>query len=221
VTLRVVIGADALAGAGGTESYAFTVARELQRLGHAPILSAGELGPMAEHIERCGIPVAGREAELPPVCDAVLANDAIACAALAARYPDARVVHVAHSDLHDHQLPPLTVGVVDAVVVMSDRVAKRIGALALDAPIVRLRQPIDTERFAPGGGIAARPRRALVLSNYLGDRRRQVLEDAWGGAGVEIVQVGVPDEPLLDRSEKRRVGKECPSKCKAAAGSVT
>lgn len=197
MTLRVVIGAEALAGWGGTESYSFTVARELQRLGHEPILSAGELGPMAEHIERSGIPVAHREAELPPACDAVLANDAIACATLAGRYPGTRMVHVAHSDLHDHQLP-LLAGMVDAVVVMSDRVAQRIGALALAAPIVRLRQPIDTERFAACGAIAERPRRALILSNYLGDRRRRVLEDAWGAAGVELVQVGVQAQPLLE-----------------------
>ena len=194
----MVIGAEALAGAGGTESYAFTVARELQRLGHEPIFSAGELGPMAEHIERSGIPVAHRETELPPACDVVLANDAIACATLAGRYPGARMVHVAHSDLHDHQLPLLAAGLVDAVVVMSDRVAERIGALALDAPIVRLRQPIDTERFALGGPIAERPRRALILSNYLGDRRRRVLEEAWGAAGVELVQVGTPAQPLFE-----------------------
>ena len=172
MTLRVVIGLESLTGAGGTESYAMTVARELQRLGHEPILSAAELGPMADHVERDGIPLARREAELPGGCDAVLANDAIAGATLAARYPQARLVHVAHSDLHDHQLPVLADGVVDAVVVMSDRIRQRVAALALDAPIVRLRQPIDTERFALGGPLAERPRRRADPGLHLHRRRR-------------------------------------------------
>ncbi|MCW2957719.1 MAG: hypothetical protein JWP18_522 [Solirubrobacterales bacterium] len=196
--LRIIIGLEAFAGGGGTESYAFTVARELQRLGHEPILTAAELGPMAEHAERAGLTVAGPDAELPATCDAILANDAIACLTLAARYPGTRTVHVTHSDLHDHQLPPLEAGIVDAVVVMSDRIAARVGALALDVPVVRLRQPIDTERFAAGGPLASRPRRALILSNYLGDARRRALEEAWGRAGVEVVQVGVATGQLLD-----------------------
>ena len=82
MTLRVVIGLESLTGAGGT-SYAMTVARELQRLGHEPILSAAELGPMADHVERDASRSPAGEAELPGGCDAVLANDAIAGATLA------------------------------------------------------------------------------------------------------------------------------------------
>ena len=196
--LRVVIGANALAHAGGTETYVVTVARELQRLGHDPLVVAAELGPMADRAERSGVPVAHSDAELPPACDALLVNDAVAGARLAQRYADARVVHVAHSDLHDHQLPVLAGGAVDTVVVMSDRIAARIRALALDVPVVRLRHPIDTERFAPRGDIAERPRRALILSNYLHGARRRALLDAWGEAGVECVQAGAPAAMSFD-----------------------
>ena len=98
----------------------------------------------------------------------------------------------AHSDVFDHQLPVLLPGVVSAVVVASDRVAARIEALALDAPIVRLRHPIDTELFVRGGPLRERPRRALILSNYLQGERRRALSEAWEAHGVECVQVGAP-----------------------------
>ena len=196
--LSVVIGANAFDHPGGTETYVFTVARELQRLGHEPVVAATEVGAMAEQAERSGIPLALHEAELPQRCDALLVNDAIAGAALAERYPDARHVHVAHSDLYDHQLPVMASGVVDAVIVLSDRVARRIASLALDAPIVRLTQPIDTERFVPRGDIAERPRRALLLGNYLSGSRRRALVDAWQDAGVECVQVGAATGLMVD-----------------------
>ena len=187
--LRVVIAAGALALPGGTESYAVTVARELQRLGHAPVLTAERLGPVAAAAERTGLPV-GSADDLPDGCDAVLAHDAASTCALAARYPGARVVQVAHSDLFDHQLPVVEPGVVDAVVVLSDRIARRVAALPLDVPVVRLRHPVDTELYFALGPLRSPPRRALVVSNYLQGERRKALVEAWGAAGVECVQIG-------------------------------
>jgi hypothetical protein len=161
-------------------------------------VAAQELGAMAELAQRRGILVARDTSELPATCDAVYAQDAIMAGALAERYPGTRLVAFAHSDLFDHQLPILLPGVVSAVVVGSDRVAARIRALALDAPMVRLRHPIDTERFVARGAIRERPRRALVLSNYLQGERRRALTEAWEEAGVECVQVGAPTEAQLD-----------------------
>ena len=197
--LRIVIGAHAFAHPGGTETYAFTVARELQRIGHEPVICADELGEMADRAERSALAVA--RSGPPAGCDAVLAQDAIAAATLAERFPQARVVQVAHSDLHDHQLPVLLEDVLDAVVVMSDRIAARVAALPLTAPVVRLRQPIDTELYKPRTPIGTRPRRALLLSNYLDGPRCRALTGAWEAAGVGCVQVGAPAQHSLDPSD--------------------
>jgi hypothetical protein len=196
--MRVVLGAFAFAQPAGTETYVITVAHELRRLGHEPIIAARELGPMAEVAQKRGIVVTDDESQLPASCDAVFAQDAIMAGMLAERYPATRLVAFAHSDLFDHQLPVLLPGVVAAVVVASERVAARIDALALDAPTVRLRHPVDTETFAPSGRIRDRPRRALLLSNYLDGDRRRALVDAWEAAGVECAQVGAPTGAELD-----------------------
>ena len=195
--MRVVIGLLSLGQPGGTESYVLTVARELGRLGHEVVVAAQELGPMAEEAERAGVRVAADATEWPDRCDAIFAHDAIMTCELAERYSDTRLVYFAHSPVYEHQLPILLEGVVAAVVVASELTARRIRALALDAPIVRLRHPIDTDRFS-AGPIRDRPRRALLLGNYLTGRRRKALVDAWEEAGVECVQVGAYSRTTAD-----------------------
>jgi hypothetical protein len=188
-------------GRGGSESYIVGLASELGRLGHAVALSAVEDGPGAERARSLGLPVTlGSEppAEEP---DAVVVQDAGRAYALAARHPQAPQVFVAHSELFDAQLPPQVHGLTAAVVTMSDRVERRVRALAWAPPVVRLRQPIDTERFAARETIRERPRRALALSNYLHGERRSLLRAAWEPAGVEVVAIGdeavATDDPEL------------------------
>ena len=118
--------------------------------------------------------------------------------ALAERYPGAPQVLVAHSELHDVQLPAMVAGVPTAVVVMSERVARRIEALDADYPVVRLRQPVDTERLVPLGSPRERPRRALLLSHYQQDQHRRVLEEAWEPLGIELRIAGVRGTTVLD-----------------------
>jgi hypothetical protein len=214
--MRIVIGALALVHPAGTETYVSLVARELQKLGHEVVVTAEELGPMAEHAAHQGVVVARTAAELPSTCDAVLANDAPSSASLAARYPGTRLVHVAHSDFFDHQAPVLVPGVVDAVVTCSERIAARMRALALDVPIARLRLPVDIGHFAGTGPLPARPRRALIVSNYLNGERRRALVDAWAGEGVTCTQIGLLTEPEFDPGPAMRLADVVVAKAGAA-----
>ena len=182
---------------GGTQTYALTVARELERLGHEVTLASEELGPMADAARADGTRVVSTD-ELPSECDAILGHDLGMAAMLGARYPDARLVYVMHHDGFAGQQPPLVPGAVDAVVVCSDRFASRARALPLDAPIVRLREPVDVDGALYPTPLPERPRRALILSNYLRGPKRDMLVEAWESAGVECVQVGTPTDRMLD-----------------------
>ena len=73
----------------------------------------------------------------------------------------------APSSLYDFQSPPQLPGIVAALVVCSDRMARHVEALAGEREIVRLRQPIDIKRMCPRGEIRSRPLRALLLGNYV------------------------------------------------------
>ena len=76
--------------------------------------------------------------------------------------------------------------------------ARRIRAMPGDHEIVRLRQPIDSVRLAPRGAPAAKPRKALLLGNYLQGDALATIIDAWSPAKVEVVQVGNLTQPTLD-----------------------
>ena len=58
----------------------------------------------------------------------------------------------------------------------------------MDVPVVRLRVPIDTDRLVPLGALHERPRRAVLLGNYL--ERDVAVTAAWSGAGLEVERIG-------------------------------
>jgi len=187
--MRLVLATHQL-GRGGSESYLIAVAAELQRLGHVATVHAVEGGPSEERLRALGIAV--EVGEQPPAQrpDAILNQDAGRAFAFAKAHPGVPQVFVAHSELFDAQLPPQEPGMLAAVVVMNERVERRVRALASAPPIVRLRQPVDTERFAARETIRARPARALALSNYIRGERLALLRSAWEPAGVEVLAAG-------------------------------
>lgn len=195
--MHVVMATQHLADVGGSETYLYTVAENLVRLGHEVTVHAQLLGSMAEQVHSVGAAVVSQD-ELPETCDAVLVQDVGMAYALAERWPDRPQVVVAHSAYFDLQLPPLVPVPGSVVVAMSDRVAARVSALPGTHEIVRLRQPIDAVRLAPRGTVSTRPRRAVLLGNYLIGEARDAIVDAWSAAKVTVVQVGALTRPTLD-----------------------
>jgi hypothetical protein len=193
--MEIVLATNGLIGVGGSETYLLTVAEQLQRLGHGITIHAAAGGEMSELMTARGLPVAIRERGLPDSCDAILVQDAGMAYALADRWPETPQVFRCPSALHDFQFPPQLAGVVAAVVVCSDRMGRHVKALAGEREVLRLRQPIDTQRLRPRGEIRERPHRAVLLGNYVSGRRRDLIVDAWGDAGVECVPVGVHGSP--------------------------
>ena len=175
--------------AGGTETHLVTVGHELLRLGHEVVIYSPEhVGPFADHARRRGLDVLGELRELPGECDVVLAQDALVVYDLAERYPQALTVFRVCGDVFDFQSPPATEGVVDLLVVLSDRYARLAQACAVKAPLLRLRVPVDIDRLVPVGAIRAQPQRAVILGNY--PDRVQIVREAWERRGVEVSQVG-------------------------------
>lgn len=176
-------------GLGGSESYLFTVAEQLDRLGHSVAVFSPEPGRGVEVArERCISVI--EEAGLDGDYDALLVQDAGVSLLLADRCPDVLQLLVAHSESFDLQAPPQFDGLLGAVVALNDRVANRMRSYATGVEVVRLRQPIDTERFVPQSELPETPRRALLLSNTPHADRLRMLETACSGAGLELVRIG-------------------------------
>lgn len=176
-------------GLGGSESYLLTVAEQLDRLGHDVAIFAAERGRGAEVARERALALIG-EAELEADFDAALVQDAAVSLQIAERCPSVPQLFVAHSAMWDLQAPPQLPGVVGAVVVLNDRVGERMRSFATGVGIVRMRQPIDTQRFAPRGVLPEAPRRALLLSNNPNADRIAMLESACENAGMALERLG-------------------------------
>jgi hypothetical protein len=182
---------------GGTETFCLTVARELQRRGHEVVLFADSFGPYADWAAELSVPVARETDKLPSACDAILANDAITARLLAVRYPDTRLVYCIHGTIFEIQQPPVEPGLIDAILAPSERFDAFARSFAVDVPIVRLRQPIDTEWYVPSEPPRRPPRRALLLSNALNEGPRlDALVETWAARGIQVVHAGSRDSIL-------------------------
>jgi hypothetical protein len=73
---------------------------------------------------------------------------------------------------------------------MYDRTERMAEALSVAPRIVRLSQPVDTDRFAPLSGLHDPPRRALLMGNYVWGDRRELVARACAAVGIELVEAG-------------------------------
>jgi hypothetical protein len=178
---------------GGSETYAVTVAEQLERLGHPVELFAGEASDKGRELAASrGLRLTtGDPATLADRddCDAVIAQDAASAYVLASRgeLPQIFVIHGLASFEH----PPQAPRPVPPVVVMNDLIGKHAASLASKPEVVRLHQPIDLQRFKPRGPSRPEARRVLVFSNYLEDDRMAMLEQACGDLGLELTTMGI------------------------------
>jgi hypothetical protein len=186
--VRFVLGNRHLLAAGGTEVHLVTLGEQLRRLGHEVVLYAPEVGEFGDHARRRGLEVADSLRTLPEDCDVVFVQDAIVAYELAARYPAALTAFRICGDVFDFQLPPQLDGLLDLVVVLSDRYERLAQACAVRVPVVRLRVPIDTDRLVPLGPLGETPRRAVLLGNYA--ERDDLVRSAWEPQGVVVRRVG-------------------------------
>jgi len=198
--VRILI-AQANFGLGGTETYSVTIAEKLESFGHATQIHAATASDAGRRL------VGSRGLRLtvgPPdgfvdgeEFDAVIAQDAATAYALAARRARLPQIFVTHG-FTPVERPATALDPMPRVVILNDRVGARAAALAGRPPLVRLRQPIDIERFRAAGGPLPVARRVLVLSNYLPDDRLRMLEDVCAELGLEVSRVGDGAGPTID-----------------------
>jgi hypothetical protein len=190
--MQIVLGTLEFGAIGGAATYALTVAVELQSLGHEVTIFAGETGELAREAEGRGIRVSSAEAELPAECDVIYAQDRASAYLLADLFPGTPQALCMHSgsSVLDRWQPPQLPGIVSAVVVLHDRLARRAASFAQREQIVRLRQPVDLARFAPRGPISESPKRALLLGNNLSVDRRESVLRACADVGLEVTELG-------------------------------
>ena len=168
--VRLLLAYRTLDAPAGSESYLVLMAEQLLRLGHEPRIWSPAPGRMAEVARTRGIPVDASLDDVPGDLDGLIAQDTETAYALRVHRPDPPLLFVAHSAINVAQDPPRLEGVADRIVVMNERMRARIEAGPVPCPIVRLRQPIDRERFRWGAPLT-RLRRVLLFGHHLSPER--------------------------------------------------
>ncbi len=194
--MRLILATNHL-GLGGSESYLLTVAEQFERLGHEVVIFSPEAGEGATVALQRGLTVKGG-GEIRDDFDAALVQDPAVSFQIADCCPSAPQLFVAHSEMFNLQSPPQLDGSIALVVALNDRLLKRLGSFAVKVEVVRLRQPIDTERFLPSGSLPPRARRALLLSNTPHGDRLALLEEGCAEAEIELSQIGGAFNQTMD-----------------------
>ena len=190
--MRVLVSYLRLKHPGGTEVYALTVAEQLERLGHEATLVTWLEGAMSERARARGVRVITPEAVRPGTAEVVIASDAATMLTLAEGVPTAVRIMVMHSVEYVVQTPPQLPDACQAVVVLSDRVQRRAEALAIVPRVVRLRHPIDLDRYRLLPWPERPPRRVAIFGHIAGGARPDSFSAACRAAGLEPSVVGLP-----------------------------
>ena len=188
--MRVLVSYLRLKHPGGTEVYALTVAEQLERLGHDAILVTWAEGAMSERARARGLRVIAPDAVKPGTAEVILASDAATMLSLAGCVPTAVRIMVMHSVEYVAQTPPQVPDACQAVVVLSDRLRRRAEALAITPRVVRLRHPVDLDRYRLLPRPQRPPRRVAIFGHIAGGARPDSFAAACRSAGLEPIAVG-------------------------------
>ena len=176
----------------GTETFIYALAVELQRTGHEVTCFSPRLGAVAQRLAAAGIAVTGDLSSAPDDIDVIHAHHRYESLLARARYPARPMIFVCHGVL-PWQEQPISPGLgVTRYVAVSeetrDHLVRRHRVAEGDVVIVR--NGLDLDRFQARTPVAARPRQALVLSNYMPAEQRAQVRRVCRGFGITLREAG-------------------------------
>jgi len=190
--MKIVLTNHALDYYGGSETFTYALACELQRLGHDIICFSPRVGTLAEHLSRQGIRVTSDLRLAPDGVDVIHAHHRYESLLTFARYPCTPMVLVCHGILPWQEQPLRSRLNIHRYVAVSEEVREHLvhHHRIPDGQVVIIRNGIDLDRFASRSLIAPQPRRALVVSNYMLDAMRAQIRRVCGRLGITVNEVG-------------------------------
>ena len=164
--LNVLITSLAVSSRSGTEIVTRNLALALRKRGHVPIVYAPALGPLAEELRDCAIPVIGNIANLEHPVDIIHGQHLAPTVTAISRLPETPAIFVCHDFTMWHDCPPV-LSTIQFYVAVSDALADRLSAqhgIPFDKVRVIL-NGVDVARFPLGPSLPAKPVRALAFAN--------------------------------------------------------
>src|SRR5262245_57153273 len=185
--LRILLTNWTMADRGGSVMYLRDLALGLLRHGQRPAIYTPDPGPVAAELRMATVPVVSDLRQLGEPPDVIHGHSHPDFVAALTHFPAAPGVFVCHawdSWLADPPRLPRVLRHVGVDDTCRDWLVCQHGVAADRAAVVL--NAVDLRRFQPRAALPARPRRALVFSNYASEHTYlRAVRQACGQAGVE------------------------------------
>ncbi len=190
--LEILITNITLATRSGTETFARDLALGLKRAGHRPTVFSPEPGGVADDIRAAGVPVVADLAAIGTPPDLIHAHHRLPALAALARFPETPAIFVVHDRRQWTDAPPQHPSIRRYVAVDENTLDRLVGDHGIPLGATRvIHNAVDLERFLPRASLPARPRRALVFSNYAREQDLiPVLRAACAAHGIDLDVAG-------------------------------
>jgi hypothetical protein len=202
--MRILITNNTLDSRAGTELYVRDVATALLRRGITPIAYSTVLGEVAQELRMATVPVIDRLDALATPPDLIHGHHHLETMTALLHFPGVPAIYFCHGWLPWEEAPPTFPRILRYVAVdetCSDRL-RHEHAIAEDR-IRLLLNFVDLNRFKPRHPLPDRPRRALVLSNYVTEQRGlAVIREACARDGIKLDAIGASIGNPTNRPEQ-------------------
>jgi hypothetical protein len=165
--MRVLITNNTLGMRAGTEMYVRDIALALQKNGHQPMAYSNLLGEVAEELREAGIPVTDDLNSLAEAPEILHGHHHLETMTALRRFPKVPAIYVCHGWRPWQEKPPVHPRIMAYGAVELPTRAFVGETVGLPPDQVRLLLNfVDLDRFQPREPLPAKPRRALIFSNY-------------------------------------------------------
>ena len=166
-SLRVLITNNTLAQPAGSEIFARDLALTLLKRGHYPVLYSTVLGRVAEELRRATVPVIDDLAALQVAPDVLHGQHHLEAMTAMLRFPHVPAIYFCHGWAPWQELPPVFPSIARYVAVddlCRERLLTTAGIKAEKVSVIY--NSVDLSRFKSRTLLPAKPRSALIFSNY-------------------------------------------------------
>lgn len=192
----------------GTEVVVRDLARAFARAGHTPIVFAGKLGAIAEDLHANGIQVTDNLAQIDGAPDIIHGHHHQQLMEALLYFPETPAIYLSHdgSSIMDE---PIYFPRILRYFAVDDRCRNRIlqtvGSAAGEVPLMP--NAVDLNRFLLRSPLPAKPRRALLFSNYArNDTYLPEVRKACDRAGISLDVMGAGTGTASSAPEKELPG---------------
>jgi hypothetical protein len=201
--MRVLITNSILTGHTGSELYVRDLALGLLRRGHRPVVYSPRTGEPARRLRKLTVPVVDDLDLVAAAPDIIHGQHNLEAAAAVLNFPGVPAVFFCHGWTFWSDAPPVLPRVRRYVAVDDTCLDRLVCECGIDPARARLIfNSVDLERFGPRPPLPARPRRALVFSNFANEfTHAQVIRAACERAGLSVDVIGSAAGTATDSPE--------------------